>query len=392
MSAKNILIICPDRRLLGDLAPLISQGLPLAPVVELTHYPDRRSLMGMIGAKPVSLCFVDIVSNKDLGTGLVTDLAAMSPSTVIVAMLGSNDPDLILKVLRQGATEFLLYPFAAEQLRPVLARLVSSGPGGGAAKVISVLPVKGACGASTIASNLAYQWKRFGAKRTLLADFDPVTGTISFLLKLKSNYSFLDALSRAGTLDGDLWKGLVSTSNGIDVLLSPENPTDAGQDISDPTPVMDFVRYAYEYVTIDLGSPYTRWSIAVAAQSDDVVLVSTNELPALRAAQRVLAHLDKSGIDRGKIRLVINRFNPEVGLNQDAIETALRCSVFQMIPSDYDSVQRALVDGKPISPGSGFGKSLGALADNLSGKKSEAPQKKKSGWGSLLTSLVSRGA
>ena len=85
-----------------------------------------------------------------------------------------------------------------------------------------VMPAKGACGASTIACNLAFQWKRHGAKRVLLADLDPLTGTMSFLLKIKSIYSFVDVLMRGGELDHDLWNSMVTHVQGIDVLLAPE--------------------------------------------------------------------------------------------------------------------------------------------------------------------------
>ncbi len=74
------------------------------------------------------------------------------------------------------------------------------------------MPAKGGCGASTIASNLAYQMKR-GDKRILLADLDPLAGTLSFLLKIKSNYSFMDALARSHDIDADLWRSVV-TSRG----------------------------------------------------------------------------------------------------------------------------------------------------------------------------------
>ena len=72
------------------------------------------------------------------------------------------------------------------------------------------MPAKGGCGASTIASNLAYQMKR-GDKRILLADLDPLAGTLSFLLKIKSNYSFMDALARSHDIDADLWKAVVTS-------------------------------------------------------------------------------------------------------------------------------------------------------------------------------------
>ncbi len=121
----------------------------------------------------------------------------------------------------------------------------------------------------------------------------------------------------------------------------------------------------YDNITIDMASAYGKWNLELATEADDLIVVSTNELPALRAAQRVLVYLASEGISPDKTRLVVNRHNSEVGLNRDAIESALGQKVFQTLPSDYESVQRALVDGKNIAPASNFGKSLTALADQL---------------------------
>jgi cellulose biosynthesis protein BcsQ len=84
------------------------------------------------------------------------------------------------------------------------------------------MPARGGCGASTIASNFAYHLKRTGDKRILLADVDPLAGTLSFLPKIKSSYSFMDALARSSDIDADLWKAVVTARHGVDVLLSPE--------------------------------------------------------------------------------------------------------------------------------------------------------------------------
>ncbi|MFN7919820.1 MAG: hypothetical protein U0Q16_06965 [Bryobacteraceae bacterium] len=392
-TTRSILVICPDRKMLGELAPLISQHLPLTPVIEITHYPNRKEISEGVAATSPGLCFLEVNSGREQGLAVLNDLTIVSPSTQVVALLSDNDPDLILTCLRQGATEFLLSPLNAEQLNPVLDRLAqlsAANPminrGGG--KVFSTLPVKGACGASTIASSLAFQWRRLGSKKVLLADMDPLAGTLSFLLKIKSSYSFNDALVRAQGLDGDLWKGLVTTVNGVDVLLSPDNPT-GGEPSGDPGQVIDFCRHAYDTITLDLGNPYTEWSQTLAMLSDEVLLVTTNELPSLRAAQRVLSLLEKVPVDRSRIRLVVNRYNPDVGLTDEAIETALGTDVFHLIPSDYESVQRALVDGKPIAPGSGFGKSLNILAEELHGKKQTQSPGKKS-WTGFFSALVRR--
>ena len=381
--------------MLGETLPLISQNLPLTPVVEMTHYPEHAALQELMKVKPPTLCFLDMASNQDAAFHVLQRMATLAPNIPVVVILNANKPDLILRCLRAGAAEFLLQPLSTEQLHPVLERLSqlstsSDGAGGSGAKVLCVMPVKGACGASTVATNLAFQWKRTGSKRVLLADLDPATGTQSFLLKLKSNYSFIDALSRAGTLDSDLWRGMITPVGGIDVLLSPENPMDSTQELPDPASVIDFCRQAYENVTIDSGGPYGPWSLSLANLCDELLLVSTNELPALRATQRVLQMFDRLKIERSKIRLLVNRYNAEVGLNQEAIETALHTDVFHVIPNDYDAVQKALVEGKAVAANSTFGKSLVALGDKIAGKKKPEAKQKSSSWVSIFSSIVSK--
>jgi pilus assembly protein CpaE len=172
----------------------------------------------------------------------------------------------------------------------------------------------------------------------------------------------------------------VTSSRGIDVLLPPESPVAAAHDISDASAIVDFARRAYDHVILDTSGGYGEWSLSIARKSDEILLVTTNELPSLHAAQRVLAYLDNHHIQRTKVKLVVNRFNRDVGLSQDMIEMALRSEVFQIIPSDYESLQRSLLEGKPVQPATSFGRSLGALAEKLIGMD-HAPKKKNIGSG-----------
>ncbi len=395
MSARNILVICPDRKVLTDLSPMLSQFLPLVPAHDITHYPDRSQTEQLVHAKQPTLCFLDMNSDQDKALAILDNLAAITPQTKIVVLLGSNNPDLILTCLRHGAAEFLTLPVAADQLQPLLARLKQAVAGTSGGKVFAVMPVKGAVGASTVCTNIVHHWKKLGAKKILLADFDLTSGTVSFILKIKSTYSFIDALSRADSLDSDLWKGLVVHEQGIDVLLAPENPVDTSHELPDPAEVIAFCKQAYDVVVIDLGEPYSYWSLYAAASADQVLLVTTNELPSLRATQRVLHHLADRNIDRNKLKLVVNRYNPDVGLNQEAIETAIGSKVTQLIPSDYEAVQRAVVEGKPVGTSNPFGKAMFNLAQGLYEKKEEpaAAGKKKGGWvSSLFGSIVGRPA
>lgn len=389
-TGTTALLVCPNQTMLSEIAPVLTHNMAGVQIQPVKEYPESNSLAGVIASSRPRLCFLDVSSDVERALGLIHEVQIIDSSMQIVVLLSGNTPDLILRCLRQGAAEFLMQPFSAEDLKPVLVRLsqlsptISYGKGG---KIICVMPAKGACGASTIAANLAYRRKRLGAEKILLADLDPLTGTISFLLKLKSNYSFLDAMNLSSNLDTDLWKGVVSSIDGIDVVLAPENPMDTMNESQEPTAVLEFARQLYDTIIVDTYGAFGEWGMALAKIADEILLVTTNELPALQATQRVLVHFDRNRIERTKIRLVVNRYSREVGLSKDAIATALHTDVFQIIPSDYESVQRALVEGRTISTTSSFGKSLVTLAERLSGKKPESGPKPKKAKSASLTGL-----
>jgi pilus assembly protein CpaE len=362
-------------------------------VLQEDRYLETADLPRVFGTQPPNILFLDVISNREQALVLMSEVIRLDRGVSIIALLAANEPQLILRCLRMGASEFLLQPFGAEQLNTALNKLARTLPKEKlapkpTAKVISVMPAKGACGASTLACNLAFHAKRAGTQRVLLSDLDPLTGTISFLLKAKSTYSFVDVLTHSDGLDADLWKGMVTQRHGIDVLLAPEALFDGVSDLRDASPVIDFARSSYDLVVLDAPSVYGDWNLSQAKLCDELVLVTTNELPALQATQRALSYLDANRVGRWKVRVVVNRYDKDVGLSRDVIGTALHTDIFHVVPSDYDAVQKSLLEGKPISPSCSLGRSYSQLGERLTGKQKETA-KSTSSLGSLL-SLFSR--
>jgi Flp pilus assembly CpaE family ATPase len=203
-------------------------------------------------------------------------------------------------------------------------------------------------------------------------------------LKIKSVYSFLDTLQRAHELDADLWRAMVTTVNGVDILLAPELITENPPELNDPSPILEYARHAYDVIITDAGNVYGDWNLNQARAAQEVLLVTTNELPALQAAQRALSYLDANRVGRWKIRLLVNRYQRDVGLSRDVIGTALHTEVFDSIPSDYESVQKALMEGKPVPSNTPFGKSLTQVAERLGVRGSADSGKKGSSLGGLF--------
>src|SRR5579863_2949555 len=197
------LFICPNQKIIRDLVPLLRKHLPTFSGHDLNAYPMRHQLAEVVAAETPNLCLLEIGDPSDTGLAVIPDLLRIDAKLPIIVVLSSNDPELVLRCLRQGASDFLIPPFTSEQVEGALQKIARLQPSQAtnSGRVYCVMPAKGGCGASTIASNLAYQMKRLGDKRILLADLDPLAGTLSFLLKIKSSYSFMDVLQRSGEMD-----------------------------------------------------------------------------------------------------------------------------------------------------------------------------------------------
>jgi len=390
----NTLFLGPNTKIARDLGPLLSRRLTSLKKEEFHGYPIRHQLADLM-RPDVDVCFLDATSEIDTALALIPELHRFHPKLPIVAILGGTGPggngtDLVLRCLRAGASDFLIQPFTEDQVDAAVQKIHRLQPGrqsASRAKVFCVMPAKGGCGASTIACNLAYQWKRLGSKDILLADLDPLAGTLSFLLKIKSNFSFMDALQRSGDIDGDLWKAMIVNRQGVDVLLAPESMVDGMSELSDTTSIIDYSRAAYDTVILDANGVYGDWNLSQATNCDELILVTTNELTSLQAVQRALTYLEMHGVGRWKVKLVVNRYDKHVGLGRDVIATALHTDIYCFLPSDYEALQRSLMEGKQIPASTTLGKAMSGLADRLAGREETA---KKSSSLASLKSLFSR--
>ena len=211
------LFICRNDKITRDLTALFVHHLPALAAINLEAYPSRHQIASVVAAESPKLCLLEITEPNEKALETIPELLRADAKLPIVALLPSDDPELILRCLRQGASDFLIAPFTSEQVEGAvqkIARLYPSrmqSPG----KVYCFMPAKGGCGASTIASNLAYQLKRLGEKRILLADLDPLAGTLSFLLK--SNPAIVSwtpwpARMTSTQICGGLWSPLAKES------------------------------------------------------------------------------------------------------------------------------------------------------------------------------------
>jgi pilus assembly protein CpaE len=242
-------------------------------------------------------------------------------------------------------------------------------------KVVAFSSTKPGSGASTLAAQTAFALSRTTGKRVLLADFDLMGGTIGFYLKLEQTHSLVDVLDQVDKLDPSQWASMMVNSAGIDVLPAPEMPY---QDPVDPNRLHDVLQYArflYDWVVVDLPSVFHRVSLLTVSQSDKAFLVSTSELASLHLARRAIKLLNHLGFDSTRFQMIINRLDKRDGLNGSDLTKLFDCPIDISLPNDYFSLHRVVTLGEALDGDTELGKAIEGLAMKLSGTVTVPPVK-----------------
>lgn len=380
----QVLVLCPNPRLRFELRGLLSRQAPRLRLVEREEYPSAEELSRLLSTVPPDLCFLDVGTDQERALALLKESSVLAARVLVVALVARNDAHLILRSMRLGACGFLLQPFTDDQLQETLERvrqlLAGRQPSARrAGRVWCVLPAKGASGATTVAINLAHQAARNGAEKVLLADLDPLASPVSFLLKIKSRFSFMDALTKLAQLDDDLWKALVVPCQGLDVLLAPEDPPETATESHDAGSMVEHARARYDVVVVDAGTAFGKWSLDLARRADELLLVAAGEPAALYGARRVLAHLQRAGISAAQVRLILNRQKRSAGLEPEEVSKAVGLGVYHVVPEDAAALAKAQMNGRPVASDTALARSLTELAVRLMGR-SACPEAKASPW------------
>jgi pilus assembly protein CpaE len=276
----------------------------------------------------------------------------------IVGVGAQLDAGLLLRAVRRGCTEFLTKPIDPAELAASLERFhavmaVDPHTQSGIGRVIAFFGAKGGVGTTMLAVHLATHLVRQHGKKTLLIDHRPQLGHVALYLGLKdTQYHFDELLRNSDRLDSELLNGFVIRHrSGLDVIASPEMSGGPHEPKGDQfEQVMDFLRREYDYVLIDSSVSLQDSKTSIVDQSDEIYIVSTPDVAALRDLARLVENLSLSESATSKLRVVVNRSTATDSITSDQIEKAVRFPISIAIPNNYFELQRAINDGEPIAP------------------------------------------
>jgi len=304
----------------------------------------------VVRLKP-SAAIISLGRESERAIKLIQRLTAECPDTAVISAAQETSADLILQSLRAGAREFLRLPIKADELKPVFDRISEFCAGRTEAakktgRIAAVFSCKGGCGTSFIATNIAASLNL----PTVLVDLNFEAGDLPQFLGLNPKYSIVDLVARKEKLDERLISVLVAPYSANLHLIAAPKEVDPIEKIKPEQvfSVLQRLRECYGFVMLD--PPHTLDAITLAAldQSDDIVLVLTLDLPAIRSAKRALHIFDRVGYPRTKIRIVVNRWSKQFDFDLDQVERTLGGPVIASLPSDYQTVVESINLGTPL--------------------------------------------
>ena len=319
----------------------------------------RRPYFGpQISAAKACIAIVDFDLNPEQAVEATAYLQQLFAGRLtVIALAESRDPELLLKAMRGGCSEFLHKPYNTKMFADTLRRLETQWSNTAAApaavgNILTFLGVKGGVGTTTLAVHLAIYLVQYHQKRTLLIDHHPELGHVCVYLGLDgTRYNYQEVVRSVSRLDSELLRGFVAKHpSGLEVLSSPD--LCAGTKSLDPdavTRTLEFLKTEYDYVIIDSSSSLDETTAAVIDASASVYLVATPEIGAIRDLSRYVDNLMLGQGTTEKMQVVLNRDSSRYAVNVQHIEKAIRLPVAIRLPNSYADLVRSANLGEPIS-------------------------------------------
>ena len=306
------------------------------------------------------------------------------PFVQIVILSVQSDSNYMRRAMMAGATDFLTKPPTIDELNSAIRRagvkahaeraklgqtagMQVSMPGspmvatpmGHMGHIITVYSPKGGSGCTMLATNLAVCLNNEDTS-VVLVDGNLQFGDVAVFLNEQGKFSVADLAPRVDELDAEVVESVTvkHAQSGVRVLIAPTRPEYADNITGEQfNKILNFLRQMYAYVIVDTASALNDITLNAIDVSDLVILLATQDIPAIKNARLFLDVADAAGMDRRRFLFVMNRFDKRIGITPEKVGENLKQEVAAVIPLEERvivSVNRGipiiLVDkSRPIS-------------------------------------------
>jgi pilus assembly protein CpaE len=297
-----------------------------------------------------------ILEVNDLNRGIeeIEYLLANHPHLSIIVSSFEKNPEWILKLMRAGAVEYLLRPVANDELIQALTKVgrfwfskppVDTKSG----KIIAVYYPTGGAGVTTVAVNLAAGLASDSSK-VALVDLNLLTGDISTFLDVNPSYTLSSVTNNIARLDANFLMGVMTQHSSGPYVLTEPTEVDEAIDIT-PEQVnrlLHFLKGIFDYVVVDCGGQLAGCTMAILENANLTLFTMVLSLPTIKTAKRYLIAMERKGLRKDRLKLVVNRYMPKADIQIKDAERVLGQQVFVTLPNEYEDTITSINKGTPL--------------------------------------------
>ena len=338
-----------------------------------------------------SLVVVECTEPGDVLLGLLDQLAEVcDPGTKVIVVGAANDIALYRELMRRGVSEYLTPPLQPLQLISAITTLYSDPSAPFIGRQVAFVGVKGGAGASTIAHNFAFSLSEKMQTNTVMVDFDLAFGTAGLDFNQDPLQGVANALNQPDRLDPVLLERMMVRCNERLSLFAAPASLDEDYDFGPEAfeEVAAKIRSTAPFVVLDLPHLWSGWMRRLLLSSDEVVLVATPDLAALRNGKNLVDLLKAHRPNDTPPRLVLNQVaapgRPEIPVKD--FGEALGLTPALVLPFDPKLFGKAANNGQMISelgPKTKAAEGIDFLAQLIS-RRDPVRATKRAGLGSLF--------
>jgi len=389
-SVLRTILVDDDQESLATLRRVLAAS-PATVIVG--EFPDVTQALVEAPARNPDLLIVEIprhvaAQGGDAATAVIERVSQTLPNTAILATGPTMPADVVIRLMRAGAVEYLTRPVDRADILAALDKLArfhrGSAPERRLGRMTSIFSTKGGLGVTTVATNVAVALAHAGSANTLLVDLDSRQSDVATFLNLRTTYSVLDAFENVGRMDESFLRGLlVRHGSGLWVLPGPQR-MERIQFGAEPVRIgLEIMRSYFDHLVLDLRHDLDPGTVTALELSDVILFVTSLDVPSVRSAVAGLAAFRQLGISQQRMKLVLMRGDTATEMTVKQARDALDMPVFWSVPNDYQAVMSSINTGNPVvlsSPRSKSARSFRQLSEWLGQHKPAAARHDKRGF------------
>ena len=268
-------------------------------------------------------------------------------SSTLVALADASDADHILAAMRVGYKEFVVLPKDSQRLRQVVHE-AAYAPSDDEERgiVVAFVGAKGGVGTTFLSVQVAAELAAIN--RVLAIDMDFAMGDMASILDLNPKDSIMSLLPRADRIDERMLTGSVTVHGSKVHVLAQQGDLDPTTEINadDIYGIIGAACKGYQYILIDCGT-YLDDAVAMSLNVADIVVVVTEPtVVSVRDCYRRIQLLDQLGVEKERVRLVVNKYSGQSFVSEADIQRNLGISVAGVIAHDSKTVLSATNEGR----------------------------------------------